>query len=45
MGNEKWRWRFTLAYPVKWSGPELKADGNDVEVESLELVHEGISSV
>jgi phage tail-like protein len=45
MGNEKRRWRFTQAYPVKWSGPELKADGNDVEVESLELVHEGISSM
>ena len=45
MGNEKRRWRFNQAYPVKWSGPELKAGGNDVEVESLELVHEGISSV
>lgn len=44
MGNEKLRWRFTQAYPVKWSGPELKADGNDVAVESLELVHEGISN-
>lgn len=44
IGNEKLRWRFTQAYPVKWSGSELKADGNNVEVESLELVHEGISS-
>jgi phage tail-like protein len=44
MGNEKQRWRFNQAYPTKWSGPELKADGNDVEIESLELVHEGIRS-
>ncbi|HLN89739.1 MAG TPA: phage tail protein [Candidatus Binatia bacterium] len=44
MGNEKRRWRFTQAYPLKWSGPELKADSNDVAVESLEFVHEGINS-
>jgi len=41
-GNEKWRWNFIEAYPVKWSGPELKAGSNSVAVESLELVHNGI---
>jgi len=41
-GNEKWRWSFVEAYPVKWSGPELKADSNTITVESLELVHNGI---
>jgi phage tail-like protein len=43
MGNEKWRWRFAEAYPVKWIGPQLKTNCNLVEIESLELVHEGIS--
>jgi phage tail-like protein len=26
------------AYPVTWTGPELRADGNTVAIESLELV-------
>jgi phage tail-like protein len=41
-GNEKWRWHFVDAYPVKWSGPDLKADSNTIAVESLELAHNGI---
>jgi phage tail-like protein len=36
--------RFLLrqAWPVKWSGPDLHAKGNDVAMESLELTHEGL---
>jgi len=41
-GNEKWRWHFVNAYPVKWTGPDLKADSNTVAVETLELAHGGI---
>lgn len=41
-GMEKWRWAFIDAYPVKWTGPDLKADGNAVALESLELAHNGI---
>ena len=41
-GNEKWRWYFECAYPVKWTGPDLRADSNTVAVETLELVHKGI---
>jgi hypothetical protein len=36
-------WDFRDAYPVKWSGPELKADSGTVAVESVELVHRGLS--
>jgi len=36
-------WDFTGAYPVKWSGPELRADGNTVAVETVELAHRGLS--
>jgi phage tail-like protein len=43
-GEEVKRWSFDRAYPVKWSGPGLKADENSVAVETLELVHEGMKS-
>jgi phage tail-like protein len=41
-GNEKWHWTFEDAYPVKWVGPDFKADNRSIAVESLELVHNGI---
>ncbi len=41
-GNEVWQWYFERAYPVKWTGPELRADNSTVAVEALELVHDGI---
>jgi phage tail-like protein len=44
-GDEKWRWTFEDAFPVKWTGPEFKADGSTVVLESLELVHHGINKV
>jgi len=36
------RWNFTLAWPAKWVGPSLTAEGNDVAIETLELAHEGL---
>jgi len=41
-GTEKWRWNFVQAYPVKWAGPDLRADNNAVAFEMVELVHNGI---
>lgn len=41
-GEDKWRWNFSQAYPVKWTGPELKAESNTVAFESIELVHNGM---
>jgi phage tail-like protein len=43
--KEKWRWNFEGAYPVKWTGPEFKADSNTVAFETVELVHNGIKKV
>lgn len=40
-GQEKWRWNFKDAYPVKWSGPDLRAKDAEVAVETLELAHRG----
>ncbi|MBW2121339.1 MAG: phage tail protein [Deltaproteobacteria bacterium] len=42
-GEEKWRWNFVQAYPVKWTGPELRATSAVVAVETVELVHRGIA--
>lgn len=41
-GKEVWQWYFERAYPVKWTGPDLRADSSTVAVETLELVHDGI---
>jgi phage tail-like protein len=41
-GNEKWRWVFCDACPVKWSGPEFRAGRAEVAFESIELVHKGL---
>jgi len=42
-GEEKRRWKFKRAYPVKWNGPGLKATSSEVALESLELAHEGFA--
>lgn len=42
-GNEAWRWNFVQAYPVRWRGPDLRADGSDVALESVELAHNGFA--
>lgn len=44
-GQEAWRWNFIDAYPVKWSGPSLRADSATVAVETLELAHHGLRRV
>jgi len=41
-GKEVVRWNFTRAWPAKWTGPSLSAEGNDVAIEQLDLAHEGI---
>jgi len=36
-------WNFRKAFPSKWTGPELRANSNEVAVESVELLHQGLS--
>lgn len=36
------RWTLREAWIAKWEGPRFHARGNEVAVESIELVHEGI---
>lgn len=36
-------WTIKGAFPVKMDGPGLKATGNEVAIETLELAHEGMT--
>jgi phage tail-like protein len=40
-GQDRWRWNFKDACPVKWSGPDLRAGSAELAVETLELAHRG----
>jgi phage tail-like protein len=35
-------WTAHNAFPVKIDGPQLKASGNEVAIETLEIAHEGL---
>lgn len=43
LGHGGWRWNFTGAYPVRWTGPQLRGDATTVAVETLELAHRGLT--
>ncbi|MDR7088946.1 MULTISPECIES: phage tail protein [Cellvibrio] len=36
-------WTLTNAWPTKISSTDLKAEGNEVAIESIEIVHEGLT--
>lgn len=36
-------WTLANAWPTKVSGTDLKSEGNEVAVESIEIVHEGLT--
>lgn len=46
LNNEKGdavrRWNLIRPIPIKWVGPDLKAMGSEVAIETLEIAHEGI---
>jgi phage tail-like protein len=41
-GETAKRWEVSDAYPIKWTGPDLKAGSMEILLESVELVHTGI---
>lgn len=47
--NEKhepvFTWKALQAFPTKVQASDLKADGNEVAIETLEIAHEGLSLV
>src|SRR5690606_8309208 len=36
-------WKVVEAWPAKVAGTDLKADGNEIAIETIELAHEGIT--
>lgn len=44
-GNQAARWTFREAWPTNYDAPDLDASGNEVAIESLEIVHEGMERV
>jgi len=35
-------WKIKNAFPIKISGTDLKAEGNEIAIETLEVAHEGL---
>ncbi|WON73512.1 phage tail protein [Nitrosospira sp. Is2] len=42
-GIERTSWNFKEACPVKWVGPELRANNSAIAFEAIELVHRGLA--
>jgi phage tail-like protein len=38
-------WQAANAFPLKYQASDLKADGNEVAIESIEIAHEGLTIV
>jgi phage tail-like protein len=44
-GEDKARWNVVRAWPTKYDPPDFNAKGNEVAIETLEIVHEGFTRV
>ncbi len=42
-GNPAITWKVNNAFPVKLQSTDLKAEGNEVAIETLEIAHEGLT--
>jgi len=42
-GNATMVWKLANAWPTKITGTDLKSDGNEVAVETIEIAHEGLT--
>jgi phage tail-like protein len=42
-GNPTMVWTLSNAWPTKITGTDLKAEGNEVAVECIEIAHEGLT--
>ncbi len=43
--NEAARWQFTQAWPSKYKAPDLNAKGNEIAIETLEIVFESMQRI
>lgn len=44
LGIEMKRWRLVRAFPVKWSGPDLKSGASALAIETLVIACEGLEA-
>jgi phage tail-like protein len=44
-GKEAAAWAFTNGWPTHWTGPTVNATANEILIDTLELVHEGLVRV
>lgn len=44
-GNPAARWEFKEAWPSNYDAPDLSAKGNEIAIETVEIVHEGMDRV
>ncbi|EYB69276.1 hypothetical protein DEIPH_ctg009orf0015 [Deinococcus phoenicis] len=44
-GKQVVRWELLRAFPCKWSGPQMAANGDAVALETIELAHMGVLAV
>jgi phage tail-like protein len=42
-GAEALGWELAAAYPIRWTGPELRGDQGAVGIEAVELAHRGLT--
>lgn len=42
-GGTTMKWTLNNAWPTKITGTDMKSDGNEVAVETLEIAHEGVT--
>jgi phage tail-like protein len=42
-GNDTMVWELSNAWPTKITGTDLKSEGNEVAIETIEIVHEGLT--
>jgi len=45
LGESTARWEFSEAWPTKYDAADLKASGNEIAIETLEIAHEGMRRV
>lgn len=43
--NKKLKWTFVKGWVCKWEGPDLDASKNEVSIETIEIAHEGLTSL
>lgn len=45
LGEPSARWEFREAWATKYDAPDLKASGNEIAIETLEVAHEGMKRI